>query len=134
MKQHVTIVGILHVGMGILGILTALIVMAVMIGPGIIIDIIEGDSEPLTIGTIIGGSVGLFLITVSLPGVLGGMGLLKLQPWARYLVMLLGVLNLVNIPFGTAAGIYTLWVLMQGETEGLFTGKSPALASVHSRH
>jgi hypothetical protein len=33
----------------------------------------------------------------------------------------LGIINLVNIPFGTALGIYTIWVLTNKETEALFS-------------
>lgn len=34
------------------------------------------------------------------------------QPWARYLGLVLGFLALFRIPFGTALGIYTIWVLL----------------------
>lgn len=120
MRQHVTVVGMLHIGFGVLGILAAIIVVVALIGPGLIVNHLEGDAEPLTILTIIAVSVSLFLVVISLPGIVGGVGLLRLQPWARYLVMVLGVLNLVNIPIGTATGVYTIWVLMQEETEQLF--------------
>ena len=38
-------------------------------------------------------------------------GLFERQPWARTLGMVLGILALIRPPFGTALGIYTLWVL-----------------------
>lgn len=38
-------------------------------------------------------------------------GLFERQPWARILGIGLGVLALLRFPFGTALGIYTLWVL-----------------------
>jgi len=38
-------------------------------------------------------------------------GLFQRQPWARLLGIILGVIALLRIPFGTALGIYTLWVL-----------------------
>ena len=34
--------------------------------------------------------------------------------------MIVAVLNLLNIPFGTAFGIYALWVLLNTETEKMF--------------
>ena len=43
--------------------------------------------------------------------ILTGYGLLSRQPWARPLAIIFGVLALLKIPFGTALGIYTLWVL-----------------------
>ncbi len=120
MKQHVNAVGILHIGLGILGILVALIVVMSTLGPGLLVLSIEGDAEPLGILTIVGCSLGLFFVVLSVPGIIGGIGLLKLQPWARYLVMILAVFDLFAVPIGTVVGIYSFWVLMQEETEGLF--------------
>jgi hypothetical protein len=33
------------------------------------------------------------------------------------LTIVLGVVHLVNVPFGTALGAYTLWVLLPAESE-----------------
>lgn len=120
MKEHVTVVGALHIGLGALGILAAIIVLVATIGPGFLVLFLEGDQEPLTILTIIGFGVAMFLIVISVPGIIGGIGLLRWKPWARVLVLILGVLNLVNIPIGTLLGIYTIWVLMQDEAAQLF--------------
>ena len=40
-----------------------------------------------------------------------GYSLLTRKPWARVLAIVMGILVLIKIPFGTALGIYTLWVL-----------------------
>jgi len=50
-------------------------------------------------------------------GFLAGWGLLQRQPWARMLTIVLAFLALFNIPFGTALGIYTLWVLLPAESD-----------------
>ena len=39
-------------------------------------------------------------------------GLFEREPWARFLGLALGFLALLRFPFGTALGIYTLWVLL----------------------
>jgi hypothetical protein len=39
-------------------------------------------------------------------------GLFQHEPWARMLGLVLGILALLRPPFGTALGIYTLWVLL----------------------
>lgn len=39
-------------------------------------------------------------------------GLYERRLWARYLGLVLGFLALVRFPFGTALGIYTIWVLL----------------------
>jgi hypothetical protein len=40
-----------------------------------------------------------------------GFALLNRKPWGRVLAIVLSILQLIKIPFGTALGIYTLWVL-----------------------
>jgi hypothetical protein len=40
-----------------------------------------------------------------------GFSLLTRRPWGRTLAIVVAVLQLIKIPFGTALGIYTLWVL-----------------------
>jgi len=61
--------------------------------------------------SIIGGS--LFLVAAG--GIFVGWGLLKHQPWARMAAIVLGVVSLLHPPFGTALGIYTLWVLLSDQ-------------------
>jgi hypothetical protein len=61
------------------------------------------------------------LIVLALPGLIAGWGLLAYKPWARILGLVLSVLNLLNIPVGTALGIYGLWVLFNKDTERLFS-------------
>ncbi len=58
----------------------------------------------------------VFLITAGV-GIVVGCGLLFRQSWARMLAILFGAIGLLDIPFGTALGIYTLWVLLPAEHE-----------------
>jgi hypothetical protein len=53
-------------------------------------------------------------VVMGLAGVLVGYGLLARQGWGRVLALVFGVIALIKIPFGTALGIYTLWVLAPG--------------------
>ena len=43
-----------------------------------------------------------------------GYALMTRRTWGRVLAIVVGVLSLIAIPFGTAMGIYTLWVLASG--------------------
>jgi hypothetical protein len=74
------------------------------------------------------GAVGvglfLFLLALSLPGIIAGVGLLQFRPWARLLTIILSALNLMNIPIGTLVGGYGLWVMLSAETEPLFVSPS----------
>jgi hypothetical protein len=64
---------------------------------------------PLVI-TIIAGLV----LLISALCFAAGWGLLKVRPWARMLAIVLGAISLIHPPFGTALGVYTLWVLLGG--------------------
>ncbi len=44
----------------------------------------------------------------------GRIGLLNRRPWGRTVAIIVAILALVKFPFGTALGIYTLWVLAPG--------------------
>jgi hypothetical protein len=59
--------------------------------------------------------VGGMLLLKALAGFAAGWGLMERQPWARPLTLVLGFVSLINIPLGTALGIYTIWVLMSSE-------------------
>ena len=80
------------------------------------------EEEPIAqnVLSFIGNSIGLILLFFSSLGVIGGVGLFSYRPWARILVMIVSALNCLNVPVGTAKGIYSLWVLMQPETIDLF--------------
>lgn len=46
---------------------------------------------------------------------LTGIALLMRARWGRILAIVVAILSLIKIPFGTALGIYTLWVLLPGD-------------------
>ena len=75
--------------------------------------------------TLVGGLVLALLIVLSAPAIIAGVGLLYWKPWARILTIVLSALHLLSIPFGTALGIYGLWVMLNTETEALFRGVVP---------
>jgi hypothetical protein len=51
-----------------------------------------------------------------------GRALRRCQPAGRIAVLILGVLNLFVLPFGTALAIYAYWVLLHNETRAVFLG------------
>ena len=110
-KQHLTVVAALNIGLGVLGVVLAMIAFIVLAGIGFL----SGDPDAMPILTIIAFIAGGFLLITSVPDIIGGIGLAKRQSWARILVLILSVIKLINIPFGTIVGIYSIWVLMQDE-------------------
>src|SRR5204863_8362695 len=83
MQKHITILGVLYITFGILGVLAGLIVFVSVAGGGII----SGDRKAMAITAIVGSAVALFLFLISAPGVIGGIGLLQRRSWARILVL-----------------------------------------------
>jgi hypothetical protein len=61
--------------------------------------------------------LGGLLLAGAVVGIVAGWGLLERQPWARTLAIVLGCFSLLDMPFGTALGIYTLWVLLPARSE-----------------
>jgi predicted nucleic acid-binding Zn ribbon protein len=61
--------------------------------------------------------VAIIILGGSALGFCAGWGLMHHEPWARTLTLVLGFLVLfINIPIGTAVGVYTLWVLLPMES------------------
>jgi len=121
MEKHITVVGALRIGYAIVGLIVAAIIALLIVGPGVIAHCVGGDDEALVILTMIGVPIAFFFVVFSVIEIIGGIGILKRKNWARYLVMICSVIDLFNVPIGTALGVYCLWVLAQDETVRIFT-------------
>jgi hypothetical protein len=69
---------------------------------------------------------GLILLGGGLLGVTIGWGLLTWQPWARMAAIVFGCISLLEVPFGTAIGIYTLWALLPEQSRREYQARSLA--------
>ncbi len=69
----------------------------------------------------------VFLLCKAAAGFVAGIGLLQRAEWSRMLAIVLGCLSLINAPFGTAIGIYTLWVLLSPNAELEFRARPVAV-------
>ena len=62
--------------------------------------------------------VAVLLLAKAALGFFAGWGLLQHDRSARIIVLVLAFISMfTNIPFGTALGIYTMWVLLPAESE-----------------
>jgi hypothetical protein len=112
MNKHIQIVGILHIVSGLLNLAVAAILFVMFsVAGGIALS--QGEHGAAGIVGIVGLLIGVFLALLSLPGIIGGAGLLAEKAWAGILVIIVGVFHLFSFPFGTALGIYTLWALLR---------------------
>lgn len=126
MRQHVKALGALYIGLGVLRLFVALAAFLAILGSGII----SGDPIAVQVTSIVAPLVAVFLVTLGLPGIIGGYGLLKGKSWARYLVMVLAVFNLFDFPVGTILSVYTYWVLFHQESVVLFDDEAGLKATM----
>lgn len=121
MEQHVKILAILNIVLGAIGVAIALIVLLIFGG---LAAVVSSDAQPdAGAAALLGGLGGIFALIIgvlALPCLIAGVGLLKLRPWAQTLGIVVSVLNLPNFPFGTALGVYGLWVLLNKEAKPIF--------------
>ena len=120
MDKHVTLVASLHIGYSALQIVLALCCVVLVVAGGLIGGLISEEGIIFTITVAVGAIISLWILLISLPSIVGGVALLRYKPWGRYLILVLSVLALFNLPLGTAIGAYSIWVLLQDETAELF--------------
>ena len=61
--------------------------------------------------------IGFLLLVKAGVSLIAGLGLLERQSWGRPLALVMAFIALLNVPFGTALGVYTLWVLMSPQAD-----------------
>jgi hypothetical protein len=115
MDTHVKVLGALQVAFGAIGLLLAALMVFVFGGAAGIVGA-SGDPEA-SIAVPIIGLTGMalvaFLAMTSLPGVIIGVGLLRLRPWARIAGIVISIIALVMIPFGTIVGVWPVGALLK---------------------
>ena len=124
MRTHVQILGVLNIAWGILGFLAALLIFLIFGGAMGIIGMAAhhdpGANIAISIVGVVGSFIFLVIVITSIPSFVIGIGLLRCAPWSRSAGIVLSAVHLLNIPFGTALGIYGLWVLLSRDSLPLF--------------
>jgi hypothetical protein len=122
MANHVKILGAIYIALSTISLFAALFLAMAVGTAGAIVGTAADPNDAaiaLPIIGIAGTALVAFLIIVSLPGLIAGVGLLKMRPWARIVGIIVAILSLLHVPLGTIVGIYGLWVLFSKETEQL---------------
>ncbi len=130
MKDQIKLVGILNIVWGSLSLLLALAAFLFMSAIAAIVsghatDVDSARAAPIVV--FVGLLVGIFLVLIGLPAIIGGWGLVKLKPWSRIFMIVVSVLHLPSIPFGTALGIFGLLVLVKDDVRAVLEsgGQAP---------
>ena len=128
MVTHVKVLGALQIALGAMGLVAALLLVFVFGGAAGIVGASgdPGASVAVPIIGLTGTALVGFLLVTSLPSVIIGIGLLRLRPWSRIAGIVLSIIGLMMIPFGTIVGVYGLWVLFSRDTERLFMPSAPS--------
>ena len=122
MDTHVKVLAALEIALGIMGLFVAAVLMIVF-GIGATAVGASGDPDAafaLPIIGITGIALVTFIVLLSLPGIIIGIGLFRLRPWSRIAAIVFSILSLTLLPVGTLVGVYGLWVLFNRDTERLF--------------
>jgi hypothetical protein len=107
LAEHVRLLGILWIAMSAIRLLCGGAVLVVA-------EFLFGQQEFLWALLCL---VGTFILALAAAGIATGWGLWQREPWARPLALAVAAVSLLDIPFGTALGVYTLWVLLPAEAE-----------------
>jgi len=122
--SQVDFVGVLFIVWGVLTTLVGVSTLALGVGAAAIIASASrgGRGAQLAAGLTAVAFTTLAVIAIvwGVGHILIGIPLRRRRPWARLLALMLGSVDLLLLPYGTALGCYTLWVLLNEEAKKLF--------------
>jgi cation transport ATPase len=113
LESHKRILGILYIVSGIMH-LIGMILLSMLFSffLPLIFEHADVDDQWVLVWVVpfIRAIASIVIILIAIPSLLGGWGLLTQKTWSMTLVLIIGCLKLFSFPFGTAIGIYTIWV------------------------
>jgi hypothetical protein len=112
---HVRVAAWLHIALGALWVCIWGFIGLFVGAFGAIAGIASHGLGALVLAWIAGFGVVLFLVLLAFPvlEIVGGVMLLSGSTAGRAITILFSVLELINFPFGTVVGIYSLWALLR---------------------
>ncbi len=123
MKSHVEFLGVLFIVWGLLTIVVGLSTLALGVGAvALITSASRGGGGEVAAGITAAAFTTLALIAIlwGAAHVTVGVPLRRYTPWARLLALMLGSVDLLLLPYGTALGVYALYVLLREDGKRLF--------------
>jgi hypothetical protein len=120
MRSHLRLLGVLQLTWGAIGLLLGVSTFLLALGALAIGLMHTGDAVASGVTAM---TFGLFAAALLLGGAANawaGRALRRYEPAGRSATLWLAVPNLFVLPFGTALGIYALWVLLHNEARLLF--------------
>jgi hypothetical protein len=124
MKSHVDFLGVLFIVWGLLTVLIGVSTLALGVGAVALITSASRGSQ-VAAGLTAAAFAALALIAIlwGAAHVIVGVPLRRCTPWSRMIALMLGSVDLLLLPYGSALGVYALWVLLSEPGKALFMAK-----------
>ena len=126
MRSHVSLLGLLQLTWGGMGLLLGASLLLLAAGAAAIAR--QPDADPLT-----AGATSLLFVVFAAAVAAGGYAsvwvgraLRRYRSPGRTGALVLALMNLFVLPFGTALAIYTFWVLLHNDVRALFEAAATA--------
>jgi hypothetical protein len=121
-RAHLDLLSRLYLVWGALGLAAGTSLVLLAAGAAAAAD---GPGSRLVLGAIIIGAAAVLPIAGGALSVWTARALRRRAPRGRLGALVLGLPNLFLLPFGTALGIYSYWVLLNNQVRDMFTEPSP---------
>jgi hypothetical protein len=132
---HADFLGVLFIIWGLVTALVGVSTLALGVGAvALITSASRGGGGQVAAGLTAAVFTGLAVIAIlwGIAHVAVGVPLRRRLGWARILALVLGSVDLVLLPYGTALGCYALWVLLSEQGRALFDSHQSPVAGRQS--
>ena len=132
MVPHVDLLGMLFIGWGLLTTLVGVSTLALGVGAVALITSAnrsEGGQFAAGLTAAVFTTLAIIAIVWGAAHVAVGVPLRRRRPWSRMAALMLGSIDLLLLPYGTALGLYGLWVLLHEDGKKLFLSEDRAASS-----
>ncbi len=122
MLSQVDFLGMLFILWGLLTILVGASTLALGVGAVALIASSSGGGSQFAAGltAFVFTTLAIIAILWGAAHVAVGVPLRRYRPWSRLVALTLGSVDLVLLPYGTALGVYALYVLLHEKGKALF--------------
>ena len=127
MRAHLHLLSILQLVWGAIALLLGLSMLLLALGAVAIGVAGSGDQVAAAVTAV---AFGVFAAALIVGGVVNGWcgtALRRMQASGRMTMLVVSVLNLFVLPFGTALAIYAYWVLLHNDTRAMFESSGRAV-------
>jgi hypothetical protein len=130
-RRHTHLLGIMWLALSAYSALAGLLVLTLSATFFPHVREMHGVPPDMPVGflTALFSTIGILILAKAVCGFIAGRGLMQHEPWARTVALVLAFISLFNIPFGTALSVYTLWVLLPGDSQQEYDALAAAQAA-----